>query len=121
MVYNVSRKEMEDMDSIEYEEYIGNRLKQLRGQKHVAARRMSTELGQNNTYINRIERHKAFPSQQGFLYICEYLGVSPSEFWATDNENPIEMRELIENMKKLNEQQRFSISAIVKDLVNKQR
>ena len=65
-----------------YEEFFSRRLAQLRAQKGVSAREMSLAIGQNSSYINRIENQRAFPSMQGFFYICEYLGVTPGAFFA---------------------------------------
>ena len=65
-----------------YEEFFSRRLAQLRAQKGVSAREMSLAIGQNSSYINRIENQRAFPSMQGFSYICEYLGVTPGAFFA---------------------------------------
>lgn len=50
-----------------YEEFFSRRLTQLRMQKGVSAREMSLAIGQNSSYINRIENRKALPSMQGFL------------------------------------------------------
>lgn len=52
-----------------YEEFFSRRLAQLRAQKGVSAREMSLAIGQNSSYINRIENQRAFPSMQGFFYI----------------------------------------------------
>ena len=68
-----------------YEDLIAKRLAYLRTAKGVSAREMSLDIGQNGSYINRIENGKSMPSMQGFLYICEYLGVTPSEFFASDS------------------------------------
>ena len=68
-----------------YEDLIAKRLTSLRTAKGVSAREMSLDIGQNGSYINRIENGKSMPSMQGFLYICEYLGVTPSEFFASDS------------------------------------
>lgn len=68
-----------------YEDLIAKRLTYLRTAKGVSAREMSLDIGQNGSYINRIENGKSMPSMQGFLYICEYLGVTPSEFFASDS------------------------------------
>lgn len=68
-----------------YEDLIAKRLAYLRTAKGVSAREMSLDIGQNGSYINRIENGKSTPSMQGFLYICEYLGVTPSEFFASDS------------------------------------
>ena len=66
-----------------FEDFFIKRLASLREQKGVSAREMSLALGQNESYINRIENGKAFPSLQAFFYICEYLQVSPKELKAT--------------------------------------
>lgn len=62
------------------EETFASRLTSLREQKKVSAREMSLDLGQNGSYINRIENRKAFPSMQCFFYICDYLQISPAAF-----------------------------------------
>ena len=43
-----------------YEEFFSRRLAQLRAQKGVSAREMSLAIGQNSSYINRIENQGAF-------------------------------------------------------------
>lgn len=57
------------------------RLAQLRSEKGVSARDMSLSIGQNASYINNIENGKALPSMTGFFYICEYLNITPGEFF----------------------------------------
>ena len=69
-----------------YEDFIPERLAKLRTQKGVSARDMSLSLGQANNYINNIENKKTLPAMQSFFYICEYLGVTPQEFF--DEGNP---------------------------------
>lgn len=76
-----------------YEELIAKRLAYLRTAKGVSAREMSLDIGQNASYINRIENGKSMPSMQGFLYICEYLNVTPCEFFASDT--PVSSESLI--------------------------
>lgn len=84
-----------------YEDFLPERLAQLREQKNVSARDMSLSLGQANNYINNIENHKSFPSMQSFFYICEYLGVTPQEFFDESNAYPNRLQELIEKLKQL--------------------
>ena len=67
-----------------FEDEFAVRLSKLRIKKGVSARDMSLSIGQNAGYINNIETGKALPSMSGFFYICEYLGISPSEFFDTD-------------------------------------
>lgn len=99
-----------------YEDFFSHRLAELRAQKGVSARDMSLSIGQNAGYINYIENGKALPSMAGFFFICEYLNISPSEFFDKNNHNPEELRKLLDNLKKLTPNQLQSISAIVNDL-----
>lgn len=99
-----------------YEEFFSRRVAELRAQKGVSARDMSLSIGQNAGYINYIENGKSLPSMAGFFFICEYLNISPSEFFDENNHNPDEVRKLVENLKKLTPEQLRSISSIVSDL-----
>ena len=38
-----------------------------------------------------------------FLEICEYLGITPSEFFNDSSENPILVQSAVEEIKKLND------------------
>lgn len=100
-----------------YEEFTQNRIAQLRMQKNVSARDMSLTLGQNNSYINQIENKKALPSLQGLFYICEYFGITPQQFFDDGNAYPVQLADLVEDMKKLDAASLEHIAAIVKEMV----
>lgn len=70
------------------------RLTELREQKQVSAREMSLALGQNVNYINAIENNKSLPSMEVFFYICDYLGITPREFFDLEVAAPAKLREL---------------------------
>lgn len=95
------------------------RIATLRTKKGVSARDMSLSMGQNPSYINNIETGKSMPSLTGIFYICDYLKITPSELFDTDVENPEKLKELIEDLKKLNSAQLDTISSLVKDLIKK--
>lgn len=99
------------------EKTIALRLAQLREKKGVSARDMSLTIGQNPGYINNIESGKSMPSVTGLLYICEYLDMSPKDFFDFDSENPTRLNAVINNLKRLNDQQLALIEALVRDLV----
>ena len=99
-----------------YEDFVPERLAKLRTQKGVSARDMSLSLGQANNYINNIENKKALPSMQAFFYICEYLGVTPQEFFDEGNAYPGELSELVEDLKKLDARALSHIAGLVKQL-----
>ena len=84
-----------------YEDFVPERLAKLRMQKGVSARDMSLSLGQANNYINNVENKKTLPFMQSFFYICEYLGVTPQEFFDEGNPNPAALKEFIAEAKKL--------------------
>lgn len=102
-----------------YEDEFIKRLTELRIQKGVSARDMSLSIGQNPGYINNIETGKALPSMSAFFFICEYLDISPADFFDTQTTFPVEMNTLIQNLKSLNGHQLESISNIVEELARK--
>lgn len=69
-------------------DFVRNRISQLRIKKGVSEYRMSSDLGHSKSYIQSISRGKALPSFSEFFYICEYLGVTPAEFFNTSLEDP---------------------------------
>ena len=100
-----------------YEEEFPLRLAQLRTKKGVSAREMSLSISQNTGYISNIESGKALPSMAAFFFICEYLEISPSDFFDTDAQNPEKLNTLISSLKKLSDKQLDSISSIVTDMI----
>ena len=95
------------------------RLAQLREKKGVSARDMSLSIGQNPGYVNNIESGKSMPSLSGIFYICDYLGVTPAEFFDIDAENPTRLKAVIEDLKHLDDRQLETISTLVKDISRK--
>ncbi len=99
-----------------YEYFISERLAKLRLKKGVSARNMSLSLGQANNYINNIENRKSLPAMHSFFYICEYLGITPKEFFDDGNDDPIALRELIQEAKQLDTKSLEYILGIMKKL-----
>ena len=93
------------------------RLAKLREKKGVSARDMSLSIGQNPGYINNIESGKSMPSLSGIFYICEYLGITPSEFFDINSKNPTRLNDVIKDLKRLNDKQLETIAALIKDIV----
>jgi len=102
-----------------FEEYFVERLISLRNQKNVSAREMSLALGQNESYINRIENKLAFPSMQVFFYICEYLQISPQDFFDMENPAPFKINQIVEESKKLDDIQLDTVMSVIKGLQHK--
>lgn len=100
-------------------ETFAKRLSTLRLQKNVSAREMSLALGQSDSYINTIENGKAYPSMANFFYICEYLNVTPSQFFDAENQNPQALDRLVQDLKHLDARQMETISSLVGEFIRK--
>lgn len=74
--------------------FVRNRITELRTKKGVSEYRMSMDLGHCKTYIQGISSGRSMPSFTEFLYICEYLGVTPKEFFDTETNEPQMMTRL---------------------------
>lgn len=92
------------------------RLATLCTKKNVSAREMSLSIGQNQGYINHIETGQGVPSLSGIFYICEYLGITPSEFFDFDEKNPAKINQIIQYLKKLDDEQLDIVESLVKNL-----
>ncbi len=95
------------------------RLSVLRLNKDVSARDMSLSIGQSPSYINNIETGVNFPSMTVFFYICEYLGITPQEFFEVDSHNPVKENELLKAAQGLSNEQLDHLIAIAKGLNKK--
>lgn len=92
------------------------RLVDLRINKGVSARDMSLSIGQSAGYINNIENGVNLPSMTVFFYICDYLGITPKEFFDTETVNPSKAAELMDAAKSLSNDQLDNLIAIAKGL-----
>lgn len=87
------------------EKFIRDRITELRLQKDVPERKMSIELGHSTSYIRSIASGRALPSMPEFLYICDYLGVTPMEFFnESEHTTPIQQR-AIQYIRQLDEEE----------------
>ena len=104
---------------MDYLSWFPERIAELRIQKDVSARDMSLSLGQSASYINKIENGRILPSMAGCLYICEYLHITPQQFFDTDARTPARARELQRQLERLTPAQAEHILQVVRDLGEK--
>ena len=96
-----------------------DRLRYLRNERKISAREMSLALGQNETYINKIETGQRSVSMEGFFKICNYLEVSPATFFDESIHNTrIDSQELLSAFRKLNSNQAEYLFALIQDLLS---
>ncbi len=102
-----------------FEDFFAERIALLRNKKNVSAREVSLSIGQNGSYINRIENKLAFPSMQSFFYICEYFQITPKDFFDETNHNPEKINTITNELKNLDDTQLDTVFAVVKGLRHK--
>ncbi len=114
MAYNaVKMKEY----SVVTEDFFRDRLRFLRNERKISAREMSLALGQNETYINKIETGKNSTTIAGFLKICEYLQITPEDFFSSDVKNTILLdNEILNYFHRLTPCQSEYMMSFLKDL-----
>ncbi len=98
------------------EKYIGERIASLITAKNISARDMSLSLGQSQSYINNIENNKSLPSMKMFLYICEYLNISPKDFFDEESKYPQTVDETVKAVKKLSREQQRLVIELTKEM-----
>ena len=84
-----------------YTNKFAERLKILREKKGVSAKEMSHGINQRAGYIDAIENIQYMPSMRIFFSICEFLDVTPSEFFYFNDNVKIEDEIMISNKAEL--------------------
>ena len=100
-----------------YEVFTAERIGVLRTKKGVSARDMSLSIGQSENYINKIENRQSMPSLQGLFFICEYLGITPMEFFDETSGDPARLKELVADLKKLDDAALSHVHSVVRDII----
>lgn len=88
-------------DRSKYEDFIRNRITQLRMEKNVSEHRMSLELGRSGAYIRSISNGSSLPSVKELLNIIDYFEIEPAEFFQTFTEASTPQLELCERIRGL--------------------
>ena len=101
------------------EAFVRSRISQLRIKKGVSEDRMSTDLGHSKSYIQSISSGKSLPSFSEFLYICEYLGVTPVEFFDVGIEDPQSICKLRDLAKQLSSEDLAALLNMAERLADK--
>ncbi|MBE6944352.1 MAG: helix-turn-helix transcriptional regulator [Ruminococcaceae bacterium] len=86
-----------------YEEFVRNRITQLRLKKGVSEYQMSYDLGHSRGYIYNISSGKALPPLKEFFAICDYFEITPQQFFDEGMQNPELIQKAIEGMRQLDE------------------
>lgn len=96
--------------------FIQERISTLCMSKGISEYTLSTALGLNKSYINKITRGKSLPSMSVFLQICDYFDITPMEFFNAGNSEPCGVSELIKVADKLSREQLGLLTAVAKEM-----
>ena len=91
------------------EEFVRNRITQLRLQKGVSEYQMSYDLGHSRGYIYNISSGKSLPPLSEFFAICDYFGITPVEFFDEKTSNPELVQKAVEGLKQLDDSDQLLI------------
>lgn len=92
------------------------RLAQLREAKEISARDLSLKLGHNKNYINQIEAQKSNPTLDSFFNICDYLRITPRDFFDPEFRNPNDTQSMEMLFHKLSPQQKDVVYSLMREL-----
>lgn len=85
------------------EDFVRERITQLRIKKGVSEYQMSYDLGHSRGYVYNISSGKALPPLKEFFAICDYFGITPQQFFDDSTQNPELIQKAVEGMKQLSE------------------
>lgn len=85
------------------EQFVRERITQLRLSKGVSEYQMSYDLGHSRGYIYNISSGKALPSMSEFFSICDYFNITPCEFFDSNRNNPALISKVIDELKGLSD------------------
>lgn len=86
-----------------YEDFVRERITNLRIKKGVSEYQMSYDLGHSRGYVYNISSGKALPPLKEFFAICDYFEITPQQFFDDSSKNPELIQKAIEGMKQLDE------------------
>lgn len=99
------------------EEFIKERITQLRLQKGVSEYQMSYDLGHSRGYVYNISSGKALPPMREFLAICEYFEITPQEFFDTSVEDPVLLNKIMVGVRKLQQEDQLLLLELIERLL----
>lgn len=99
------------------EQFVRDRITQLRLRKGVSEYRMSYDLGHSRGYVHNISSGKATPPMKKFLAICEYFELTPQQFFDEGTQSPELIQKAVNGMKQLNEDDMLMLLGIINRLL----
>lgn len=97
-----------------YEDFIRERINNLRMQQNISEYQLSLDLGHSQGYIQSITSGRTLPSMGAFLEICEYFKITPLEFFDPSIDNPSLIKTIMNDIRTLSENDLLLLSLVLK-------
>ncbi len=94
-------------------DFIRHRITELRLKKGVSEYQMSLDLGHSRSYVQNIAAGRSKPSIEEFLYICEYLSVTPKAFFDKGEGEPILIQKALDGMRTLSDKDMLTLIGLI--------
>ena len=98
------------------DQFVRNRITQLRIKKGISEYQMSYDLGHSRGYINNISSGKSLPSLTEFFSICDYFEITPVEFFDQQQQNPELVTKALSKFKLLNDSDMILVLSLLNRL-----
>lgn len=86
-----------------YDDFVRERITQLRLKADISEYKLSRDLGHSRGYISNITRGKSLPSMGEFFAICDYFEITPLQFFDEEIEHPELISKALVGLNKLDE------------------
>ena len=101
------------------EEFVRERITQLRLRKGVSEYQMSYDLGHSRGYVYNISSGKSLPPLKEFFAICDYFDITPSQFFDYGEKNPELVQKALSGMRELDDEDLLMLIGIINRLHKK--
>ena len=102
-----------------YENFVRERITQLRLKKGVSEYQMSYDLGHSRGYVYNISSGKALPPLKEFFAICDYFEITPQQFFDEATQHPELIQKAIVGMERLDENDMLMLLGFINRLLKK--
>jgi len=87
-----------------YEDFVKERITQLRLERGISEYQMSYDLGHSRGYVYNISSGKSLPPLKEFFAICDYFGLTPQQFFDESEKHPALVQRALNGLKELSEE-----------------
>ena len=101
------------------EEFVRERITQLRLRKGVSEYQMSYDLGHSRGYVYNISSGKSLPPFKEFFAIFDYFDITPSQFFDDGEKNPELVQKALSGMRELDDEDLLMLIGIINRLHKK--